>query len=175
MMKAKKLLILTTGGTIDKVYEESDGSLKNTECSPTEELLKQLRHPHTDIEVRSILAKDSLDMTDADRDAILQAIRKEEGQFDGVVVIHGTDTMAVSAKYCWERLGPVEVPVVFTGAMKPLEYKGTDALQNVAEAMIAAKILHYGVYICFHGNIYEAPWARKNKQKGTFEYFYPAD
>ena len=90
-----------------------------------------------------------------------------------IVVVHGTDSMAQTVEFCYDRLmdDGLTVPIIFTGAMKPVEFLDSDAVQNLTEAVMASKILAPGIYISFHGRIFEAPNVRKNYQKGTFEAF----
>jgi L-asparaginase len=85
------------------------------------------------------------------------------------VVLHGTDTMDLTARFCYEKFKEINVPVVFTGAMKPLGFDDSDAAQNVIEAIFAARILGPGYYATFHGKLFKVPRFRKNKQRGTFE------
>lgn len=162
------LNILTTGGTIEKIYDEFEGSLENRETIVKNKLLQRLRLPYTEINVKQIMSKDSLLMTEHDRQSILDAI-KDQGEENPVVVLHGTDTMDQTAKYCLEHHPGISVPVVFTGAMRPLGFEDSDAIQNVIEAMMAARILSPGYYVTFHGKLFTVPNLRKNKTKGTFE------
>lgn len=161
--------IITTGGTIEKTYDEFDGSLENRGTSIKNRILSKLRLPYTSIHVLPVLSKDSLFMDDTDRDLICQTITTESSKGAPIVVLHGTDTMAQSAQYCFERLKNPGVAVVFTGAMVPMGFEDTDATQNVTEALLAAKLLDAGFYISFHNQIFEVPNVKKNKEKRTFE------
>jgi L-asparaginase len=165
-----KVLVLTTGGTIEKTYDESDGTLFNRETVIKNAILSRLRLPYTFIEVKSIMSKDSLDMTDHDRKFILDTISFYLSENTPMVIIHGTDTMEVTARFCYEKLQDLKVPIVFTGAMKPLGFEDSDAMQNVVEALYAAKITQPGVYISFHNQLFPLPKVRKNKAKRTFEF-----
>lgn len=163
------LSILTTGGTIEKVYDEFEGSLENRETIVKNKILQKLRLPYTDISVKQIMSKDSLFMDDQDRGMILESIKEHEKLNQPIVVLHGTDTMDRTSSYCLEHYKHVKVPVVFTGAMKPLGFDDSDAAQNVIEAIFAARIVEPGYYVTFHGKLFKVPNVRKNKQKGTFE------
>jgi L-asparaginase len=163
------VIIITTGGTIEKTYDEFDGSLENRGTSIKNRILSKLRLPYTNILVHSLLSKDSLFMNDTDRELIFETIAKESQKKAPIVVLHGTDTMELTAHYCFERLKKLEVPVVFTGAMIPMGFEDTDATQNVTEALLAAKLLKPGFYISFHNQIFEVPHVKKNKEKRTFE------
>ncbi len=163
------VIIITTGGTIEKTYDEFDGSLENRGTSMKNRILSKLRLPYTNIHVHPLLSKDSLYMDDQDRDLIYKTIELEAQKSAPIVILHGTDTMALSAEYCFDRIKTLTVPVVFTGAMIPMGFEDTDATQNVTEALLAAKLLPKGIYISFHNQIFEVPFVRKNKEKRTFE------
>lgn len=164
-----RIVVLTTGGTIEKIYNETDGTLANQETIIKNRLLERLRLPYTELEVRSIMAKDSLYMDDGDRDIILSSLKRFEVYKNPIVVLHGTDTMAVTANFCFNNYPQISVPVIFTGAMKPLEITDSDAQQNVVEALYAAKLVSSGYYISFHNRLFQVPYVTKNKNKGTFE------
>ena len=163
------LNILTTGGTIEKIYDEFEGSLQNKDTIVKNKILQKLRLPYTHIEVKQIMSKDSLFMDDKDRNSILESIKEYSVHGHPVVVLHGTDTMDLTAKFCFDNFKDIKVPVVFTGAMKPLGFDDSDAAQNVIEAIFAARILKPGYYVTFHGKLFTVPNVRKNKKLGTFE------
>lgn len=163
---------MTTGGTIEKSYDEFDGSLANRESQIKERILKRLRLPYTKISVFSLMAKDSLHMTDYDRTMILKTIESHLPKKKPIVILHGTDTMAKTARLVHEKLkDKLESAIVFTGAMKPMGFEDSDASQNVTEALLSAKVMKPGVYISFHNRVFELPNVRKNKEKRTFEAF----
>ncbi|MBT3982662.1 MAG: asparaginase [Bacteriovoracaceae bacterium] len=164
-----ELLFLTTGGTIEKTYDEGQGTLENRESAIRKWILSSLRLPYTQIKVRSILSKDSLQMDDKDRDKIYKAIKKYSAHKIPIVVLHGTDTLENTLEYCIQKMGKVEVPVVFTGAMRPLEFVDSDAKQNITEAMMVAKIIDPGFYLSFHGKLFCGTRVRKNRDLLTFE------
>lgn len=163
------LFILTTGGTIEKVYDEFEGSLTNKDTIVKNKILQKLRLPYTSIEVKQIMAKDSLYMDDKDREFILESIKYFSRHNHPIVVLHGTDTMDLTSRYCLEKFPEISVPVVFTGAMKPLGFDDSDAAQNVIEAIFAARTMKPGYYVTFHGKLFAVPKFKKNKEKGTFE------
>lgn len=165
----RDVIIITTGGTIEKTYDEFDGSLENRGTSIKNRILSKLRLPYTNIIVKPLLSKDSLYMDEADRALISQAIEEEAHKNAPIVVLHGTDTMALTAEYCFKSIKNLKVPVVFTGAMIPMGFEDTDATQNVTEALLAAKLLCEGFYISFHNQIFKVPNVQKNKEKRTFE------
>lgn len=167
------LYVLTTGGTIEKIYDEFEGSLQNRDTIVKNKILQKLRLPYTDITVKQIMSKDSLYMDEKDREFILETIKVHERGQHPIVLLHGTDTMDLTAKFCFDNYPEISVPVVFTGAMKPLGFDDSDAAQNVIEAIFAARILKPGYYATFHGKLFTVPNFRKNKQLGTFEEINP--
>lgn len=167
----QKIHIITTGGTIEKTYDESDGTLFNRETVIKKRLNEKLRLPYTEILISSLMAMDSLDMKEEQRSQISKKISELAADGHPIVVLHGTDTMQHSAEFVETQLNKIQVPVVFTGAMKPLGFEDSDALQNVTEALICAQLIKPGIYISFHNRLYTVPGVRKNKQFGTFEAF----
>lgn len=162
-----KIAILTTGGTIDKTYDETDGSLRTTR-SVLEELLRALRLPELAITHVPVMSKDSLDMTQDDRRTILEAVRAAFAEHEAVIVIHGTDTLAETGELLCAELSALDRPVVLTGAMRPYEFRDTDALQNVTESLIAARLLAPGVYTVMHGGALAFPGVVKDRARKTF-------
>ncbi len=165
----QKVHILTTGGTIEKSYCEADGSIKNMESQLKARLLSRLRLPHTDFWVEEVMAKDSLDMTEDDRKIILKRIQVKFPDGNPVVVLHGTDTMEKTLRYCYKNMKRPPIAVIFTGAMTPAGFIDSDAQQNFTEALFASQIVPPGFYISFHGALFEAPNVTKNHILGTFE------
>ncbi|EQC44496.1 asparaginase domain protein [Bacteriovorax sp. BSW11_IV] len=165
------VIIITTGGTIEKTYDEVEGSLLNRESVVKQMILSRLRLPYTHLNVFTIINKDSLDFTDADRLLLLNTLKAQSQMGLPIVVLHGTDTMSVSAEYVQQEMTDLNVPIVFTGAMRPMGFENSDATQNVTEAMLAAKLLGPGIYISFHNRIFTVPGVRKNKLTRTFETF----
>ncbi len=169
IINREDIILITTGGTIDKSYDESDGSLTNKESILNKEILSYLRLPYTKVHVFNIINKDSLHFTDYDRNILVKTLSVQLEKKCPIIVLHGTDTMAKSAEYCMRTLGEVSSTIVFTGAMKPMGFTDSDAFQNVTEALMASKILSPGIYISFHNRVFSVPGVRKNLQKRTFE------
>lgn len=168
------IAVVTTGGTIEKSYLEYDGSLLNSGSIIEHKLFDHLRTPHKTFEFHHILKKDSLEMTSLDRELIATTVRDCVLKGRAVLVIHGTDTMVESARFCQDDLAAhlpenAQPLVVFTGAMKPLGFVDSDAFQNVAEAIAYLSLAPSGVYISFHSELYPLPHVRKNYQTLTFE------
>lgn len=166
---SRRIAVFTTGGTIEKTYDEFDGTLENRGTLIKERILSKIRLPYTELEVMPLFSKDSLHMTDYDRSLLVRSIKSQLPKGHPILVLHGTDTMVKSATQCLKELSNLNVALVFTGAMKPMGFEDSDATQNVTEALLAAKMLSPGVYISFHNQIFDVPHVRKNKLKRTFE------
>lgn len=162
-----KVTILTTGGTIEKTYNEFDGSLRNAR-SVLEDILASLRLPDVFIRHVAVMAKDSLDMTDEDRQRIVRAVEDVLPSSDAVMVLHGTDTLSRTGEVLHEHLRELRVPVILTGAMRPYEFRDSDALQNVTEALLAAKLLQGGVFVVMHNRVLRFPGVYKDRRTLTF-------
>ncbi len=161
-----KIHILTTGGTIEKIYSEQTGQVENL-TAKIDRYLGLLRLPDARIEVTPLMNKDSLEMTEEDREIVLAVVRRKVSEAP-VVVTHGTDTMVDTGRLLKQRLPPLQYPVVLTGAMTPLGFERSDGLQNLTESLIAARLLAPGVWIVMHGQVFEADRARKDRERATF-------
>jgi len=134
-----KIHLITTGGTIEKIYSEQSGQLQNI-TAKIDRYLQSLRLPDTRIEVTPLMNKDSLEMTDADRELVL-AVVKVKATEAPVVITHGTDTMVATGRLLKSRLEGLTYPIILTGAMTPLGFERSDGLQNLTEGLLAARIL----------------------------------
>jgi len=165
-----RLALLTTGGTIEKTYDEDTGELANRR-SIVRRMLDELRLDDLRVETVELMSKDSLDMTEADRARVVEAVREAFTAPDepaGVVILHGTDTLTTTGDRLLAAFPEPPVPVVLTGAMRPFEMKRSDALQNLTEAIFAARALPPGVYCVAHGRALRFPGVRKDRERGTF-------
>ena len=163
-----KLTILTTGGTIDKTYDERAQSLRNVR-SVLDELLDSLRLPDLFIRHIAVMSKDSNDMSEEDRQVILDSVVESLSSSDAVVVLHGTDTLSRTGEVLHHGLQDLSVPVIMTGAMRPYEFRDSDALQNVTEALMAARLLRPGVYAVMHNRVLPFPGVEKDLRAGEFK------
>lgn len=159
--------LITTGGTIEKTYDEATGELANRK-SVVERMLRRLKLTDTEVHHRALLHKDSLHMTEDDRRLIVKAVRAALGLSDAVLVLHGTDTLSVTGETLHRELGAVEKPVILTGAMRPYEMTRSDALQNLTEALLASSLVPAGVYAVAHGRALKFPGVIKDRELGTF-------
>lgn len=163
-----RVAILTTGGTIEKTYNEADGTLRNT-GSVLEEILAALRLPDLEWRRVSVMSKDSLEMDDHDRRMILDAVRAAiETDVDAVLVVHGTDTLSETGELLHRGLPGVRKPVILTGAMRPYEFRDTDAFQNMTEALLACRLATPGVYAAMHNQVLRFPGVVKDRTRMTF-------
>lgn len=165
----RRITIITTGGTLEKVYDEATGTLVNRH-SNVAHMLSGLRLEDTRLCVHELMNKDSLDMTGEDRQSIADAVGDvlNDTDVDGVLVLHGTDTLCVTGEKLHADLGAPRVPVILTGAMRPFEMKESDALQNLTESIFATSIVEPGVYVVSHGRALRFPGVIKDKSRGTF-------
>ncbi len=164
---AMDVTVITTGGTIAKTYDEASGALHN-DRPVVESILARLRLPDLTISYDHVLMKDSLDLTDSDRERILDAVRRAVSTSDAVVVAHGTDTLATTGELLLKTLGDVRVPVVVTGAMRPFEFRDSDAAQNVTEALLACRLVSPGVYAVMHNRVLAFPGVVKDRVGQSF-------
>src|SRR6266851_3637744 len=159
--------VITTGGTIEKVYSEQTGAVQNLD-SKIDRYLRLLRLPKCEVNVVPLMNKDSLEMTDQDRVLLLGMVRAILKENAPMVITHGTDTMVQTGLYLQRALPNLQVPIVLTGAMRPLGFEDSDGLQNLTESLLAVQLLPPGVYIVMHGSVIFASHARKDKARGRF-------
>ena len=124
-----KIYIVTTGGTIEKIYSEQTGQVENL-TAKIDRYLQLLRMPDTEIDITPLMNKDSLEMTEEDREIVLAVVRQKV-VLAPVVITHGTDTMVVTGRLLETEAVVTSVPVVLTGAMTPLGFERSDGLQNL--------------------------------------------
>ena len=155
--------ILITGGTFDKEYNELTGQLffKDTHMHD----LLEMGRSKVPVEIRTLMMIDSLEMTDEDRELIVHQCNScEEEQ---IVITHGTDTMAETARLLVEKVKGKTI--VLTGAMIPIKFGSSDGLFNLGSALAFAQTLPSGTYVAMNGRWFYGNNVRKNKQTGLFE------
>ena len=163
----RRVVLISTGGTIEKTYDELAGVLTN-EVSVLRVMLSRLELGGIEVERLSLMNKDSLDMSSADHDLIAYTAVQKAREYDGVVVVHGTDRLAVTGeRICGLSPAPA-VPIVLTGAMRPYELRTTDALQNLTEALLAVQLAGPGTYVAMHNKVLAFPGVVKDTERGTF-------
>lgn len=165
-MSRFRVALISTGGTIEKTYDELEGVLVN-EVSNLDVMLSSLVLHGVELTRIPLMNKDSSTMTDADHTLIAETAEVMSRQHDGVVIVHGTDTLHRTGETIAERIEP-RVPIVLTGAMRPFEMRSTDAIQNVTEALVAVQLASPGVYVAIHNQILAFPGVVKDRRRGTF-------
>ncbi len=161
-MTQQAILVLTTGGTIDKAYFDALSEYKIVD-SGIPGLLHEARVA-LPFRVVELMRKDSLELTDADRDLVARMAR--EAPEHRVVVTHGTDTMTQTARVLADRV-PGKT-VVLTGALSPARFAETDAPFNLGMAFATAQVAAPGVYIAMSGEVFDALKVRKDRAAGKF-------
>ena len=163
----QRIYLLTTGGTIEKVYSEQSGTVVNR-AAKLDRYLRMLRLPDAEIQSIFLMNKDSLEMTDEDRVEVRDRVAEIVKEGAPIVISHGTDTMVETGLFLERALQHLNVPIVLTGAMTPLGFEGSDGLQNLTESLLAARLLSPGVYVVMHGQVFPIGRVRKDKDKATF-------
>ena len=163
----QRICIISTGGTIEKTYDELEGVMQN-KVAVLDVMLASLTLSHLEIVRVPLMNKDSLEMTPADHTLIARTAGAMAEAHDGVIVVHGTDRLAVTGDRMVETLGEVRVPIVLTGAMRPFELRRSDAMQNLTSALMAVQLLEAGVWVVMHSVALRFPGVVKDVARGTF-------
>jgi L-asparaginase len=162
--EALRLRVFVTGGTFDKEYDEIRGQLSFGDTH----LFEMLRRGRCalELEVRTLMMVDSLDLTEADRETIARnCMQAPESR---IVITHGTDTMVETARVLAAQV--TDKTVVLTGAMIPYAFGSSDGLFNLGSALSFAQVLPPGVYVAMNGRCFLWNNVRKNRETGRFEF-----
>lgn len=154
--------VFTVGGTIDKVYFDALSSYQVGE--PRVESVFHGANVTFDYEIEPLMKKDSLEMTDADRTIIREAVEADDATH--VLITHGTDTMAETAS---SLMGAKTKTIVLTGSLAPACFQDSDATFNIGFAVGALSVLPVGVYVAMNGQVFPAGEVKKNREAGRFE------
>lgn len=169
------LTLIATGGTIAKTY--ANNGISNQQMM-IDQIIAPLRTPDLSIRYVDLMKIDSLDMTDMHRAQIAKEALHASDMGHAVIITHGTDTMVETGTYLHnlyngkgadKKKHNLPAPIVLTGAMLPYSMIGSDATQNITEALLSVRLLPSAVYIAFHNRVLPLPHVRKNHQRGTFE------
>lgn len=159
-----KILVIQTGGTIDKDYPKTNAGYAFEIDEPAAERVLQNVLPGFDYEVVSLLKKDSLEITDEDRLALKTYIQKHSA--NKILITHGSDTMPETADF----LGNIPLKtIVLTGAYRPERFANSDAAFNIGVAIGVLNTLEEGTFIAMNGRVYPAAKVRKHPETGKFE------
>ena len=156
------LQIFTTGGTIDKVYFDALSEFQVGD-SGIGNMLNEANISYGYV-ITPLIKKDSLELTDEDRALIHKSIA--DSSADKVLVTHGTDTMAKTARHVSDIAGKT---IVFTGSMLPASHRATDAVFNVGFAIAAAQLLPPGTYLAMNGQVFDPDTVVKDREAGLFK------
>jgi len=164
MYPTLKILILTTGGTIDKVYFDalSEYQVGTTQIAR----LLEIGRVTAPFEIVELMRKDSLELTDADRAAIVAAVKGADA--DHIIITHGTDTMTVTAEALTGIAGKT---IVLVGALAPARFAESDATFNLGMAFATVQIAPPGVYLTMNGSVFRAGEVLKDRERGVFVAF----
>ena len=155
--------VFITGGTFDKEYNELTGQLYFNDSHLPEML--DLGRNLVDVEIRTLMMVDSLEMTDIDRDLVAEhCLKRPETK---IIITHGTDTMTETAQLLAKKIN--DKTIVLTGAMVPYKFGSSDGLFNLGSALAFVQTLPPGVYVAMNGRYFNANNVRKNKETGVFE------
>lgn len=166
-MKKHRVALISTGGTVEKTYNELEGVLHNA-FSVLDVMLASLTLDNLDIVRVPLMNKDSVEMTVADHTLIAETAGAMCHAHDGVVILHGTDRLAVTGDRIVEVVGTPRVPITLTGAIRPYMLRNTDALQNLTAAFLAVQILTPGVFCVIHNKVLQFPGVEKDHEGATF-------
>lgn len=157
-----RIRILTTGGTIDKIYFDALSEFQVGDP----QIGEVLRQAHVEVPytIEPVFRKDSLELTEADR-AVIRA-RAEAAPEERLLVTHGTDTMVETAL---ALLGLEGRTIVLTGALTPARFRENDAIFNIGFALGCAQCLPPGIYLAMHGRVFDPRQVRKNREAQRFE------
>jgi L-asparaginase len=157
-----KLLIVTTGGTIDKIYfdDKSDYQIGEPQISQ----ILHAMHVAFEFEVSALMRKDSLHLDDQDRKLIHDVVAASDAGH--ILITHGTDTMVETAAALMDL---EDKTIVLTGALNPARFRDSDAVFNIGCAVGAAQSLSPGVYIVMNGKVWNPAQVRKNRNANRFE------
>ena len=168
-MGSFRVAIISTGGTIEKTYNEMEGVLHNA-FSVLDVMLAQLSLEGVQISRVPLMNKDSQQMTEEDHTMVAQTAGAMAYAHDGVVIVHGTDRLAKTGERIVEVLDEPRVPIVLTGAIRPYMLRNTDSLQNLTESLLSVQIVAPGVYCAMHNRVLRFPGVIKDYERGTFRY-----
>jgi len=157
-----ELTVITTGGTIDKIYYDANSDYQVGEPE-IGRILDDVRAVFP-WRIVPLMRKDSLEMDAADRARVRDTIEQSNGRH--FLVTHGTDTMVDTARYLAGLSGRV---IVLTGALHPARFIGSDAVFNIGCAVGAVQCLDAGVYIVMNGCVWQPDQVRKNRERNCFE------
>jgi L-asparaginase len=157
-----RVKVYTTGGTIDKTYFDAKSEYEVGDPQIVDIL--RIANVGLDYDVETVLRKDSLDMTEDDRELLVRRVQEE--RCERILITHGTDTMVETARELEKVSGKT---IVLVGSLSPAQFKNSDAEFNIGFALAAVQVLPPGIYIAMNGRIFEPEKVRKNRERNRFE------
>lgn len=164
-MITETIQVFVTGGTFDKEYNYITGELyfKDTHLN---DMFDRGRST-LDVDVKTLMMVDSLDITDSDLEIILHNCKRSK--HENILITHGTDTMVDTAR-ALANADITDKTIVLTGAMVPYAFgSSSDGFFNLGAAMAFAQVLPPGVFVCMNGRYFDWDKVRKNRKTGLFE------
>lgn len=163
-MIKSKITVINTGGTFNKRYNLISGELEVPKDSlALDEIISYCYN--IDFDVLNIISKDSLEMSDVDRELIVRTIKNCKNQ--NIIIVHGTDTMDLTAKYLDEKIK--DKTIILTGAMLPISINKVEATLNFSQAIgFFNSNCENGIYISMHGSVKNYKKLIKNRELGKF-------
>ena len=163
----EKILVLNTGGTFNKIYNEIGGKLIIPKDNlAIEKIIKTSFKGNEEIYIKGLIYKDSLEFTISDRKYLLNEIKNS--RYKQIIVIHGTDTMEKSANYIAKKIK--NKTIIFVGAMRPFSCDPIEATANFCTAYgFLQNNKKAGIYISMHGLVKKYNKIKKNRELGIFE------
>lgn len=159
-----RITFIQTGGTIDKDYPKSKGGYAFEFGEPATIRILDRLNPSFDYNVITAFQKDSLEITNEDRQKLLELIESSED--DKIIITHGTDTMLDTANYLNEHIK--NKLIVITGAMRPERFTNSDAPINLGCAISATNLLDNGIFIAMHGVVKPSNLIKRNLETGKY-------
>ena len=163
-MTKSKITVINTGGTFNKRYNPLTGELEVPKDSlALDEIISYCYN--IDFDVLNVISKDSLDMSDADREFIVKTIKNCKNE--NIIIVHGTDTMGLTASFIDEKVN--DKTIVLTGAMLPISINKVEATLNFSQAIgFLNSNCENGIYISMHGSVKNYKKLIKNREIGQF-------
>ena len=158
-----KIKIITTGGTIDKVYYDAKSDYQIGD--PQVKAILDRVGATIEYEITDIFHKDSLDITDLDRQSVVEEVLRTEVEY--IILTHGTDTMVETAKLLQNEV--TGKTIILVGSLTPARFRETDAESNIGVAVGAVQSLPHGIYVAMNGVVFDPSKVRKNRAENRFE------
>lgn len=159
-----KLVFIQTGGTIDKDYPHTTKGWAFEFGEPATNRILEKLNPSFEYEVLTSCQKDSLEITEEDRNSLAKLIQShKENKF---IITHGTDTMIETATFLKERIR--DKLIIITGAMRPERFSNSEAAINVGCAIATANLMENGVFITMHGVVKRETEIKRDLETGKY-------